>query len=444
MKLLKVVVLSVLMVLVAVPLVGAQITWDSSFTVVNLGTSDATVSVTFYAEDGTSYAPDPLIPNEVSNPFTLSPGGSQIIVMAFSSSDLPDGRYSVVLSADQPIVAIANLSGADGTIKYNGSYSGMGDVGQTSMYMPSVNKAFYGWNSNLSLQNLTGSAMDITVDFYSGTPTVTHSVTQNVPAYSSWHLAVGDEAGLPAGYNGSAVVSAPGPVAAVDNQVNMGAAVNGATQDYSGIAAGSTTLYCPALYDLFYGWFSSLNVQNVGTANANVTITYSDGQSENVVIGPNAAYLAVFGQGTHDPFFAATITGDQPLVAIANANNKKQSQTYECFSSGSTEIRTPLTMKWFVAKYNTAVQVQNVGTADATVTITYENHEASAYSVTVAQGDSHIFYTPGETFLPEGYSGAATITADQPIVGIVNQTNDNRGAATGDFSMTFGMFLVSP
>jgi hypothetical protein len=432
-----------MMVLVAVPLVGAQVTWDSSFTVVNLGTSDATVTVTFYDESGMAYAPDPLVPGDVDNPFILPAGGSQIIVMAFASDDLPDGRYSVVLSADQPIVAIANLAGVDGTVQYNGSYSGMADMGQTSMYMPSVNKDFFDWDSNLSIQNLTGAAMDITVDFYSGTPTVTHSVMQNVPAYTSWHLAVGDEATLPANYNGSAVVSAAGAVAVVDNQVNTGGAA-GATQDYNGISQGATELYCPGLYDQFFGWFSSLNVQNVGASDANVTVNYSDGSSDNVVIGPNASYLFVYGAGSHDTFFSAEVTGDQPLVAIANANAGLQSQTYECFYDSAMEIRTPLAMKWFVGAFNTGLQVQNVGAADANVTITYENYASDAYSVMVPAGGTHIFYTPGETFLPSGYSGSATITADQDIVGIVNQTNDMPGGATGDFSLSFDMFLVTP
>jgi hypothetical protein len=442
MKTMKILALSALMVLVAVPFASAQIVWDSSFTVVNLSTTDATVSVTFYDDTGMEYTPDPLVPGEVTNPFTLPAGGSQIIVMAFASDTLPDGIYSVVLSADQPIVAIANLAGADGTIQYNGSYSGMEDVGQTSMYLPSVNKNFFGWNDTLSIQNLTNAAMDITVDFYAGTPTSIHQVTDNVPAFSSWHLDVSAESALPDDWNGSAVVSAAGPMAAVDNQINT--VVGGATQDYSGIASGSTTVYLPGLYDQFFGWFSSLNVQNVGTVTTTVTVEYSDGAVESQDVGPNAAWLIVYGAGTHDTFFSAKVSASEPLVAIANANANTQSQTYEGFASGSMEIRTPLVMKEFVGAFNTGVQIQNVGASDATVTITYEGYESDAYSVTVPANDTYIFYTPGETFLPPGHSGAATITADQDIVGIVNQTNDNPGSATGDFSMSFDMFLVTP
>lgn len=448
MKALKILALAVLMVVMVVPFAGAQtITWNSSFTVVNLGTADATVDVTFYDEAGASYHPEPLVPGTppLNNPFVLAPGGSQIVVMMFANSTLPDGRYSVVLSADQPIVAIANLAGADGLINYNGSYSGMEDIGQTSMYLPSVSKAYYDWNSHLSVQNLTASAMDITIEFYAGTPTIVTQVTQNVPAYSSFHYDVGADPVLPAMYNGSARVVAAGPVAVVNNDYNQNPAVAGANQVYNGLAEGSHDLYCPGLYDNFIGvWIASLNVQNIGNVDANVTYYYSDGTQETAVIGPNAAKLIVYNTGAHPGFFSVHVQGDQNLVAVANANAGTASQTYECFIAGANEIRTPLVMKWFVGMFNTGVQIQNIGTAETEACIAYEGYEGTPTCQTVPANGTAMFYTPGESYLPSGFSGAAVVTADQPLVGIVNQTNDAPGSNTGDFALSFGMFLVNP
>ncbi len=449
MKALKILALAVLMVVMVVPFAGAQtITWNSSFTVVNLGTSTATVDVTFYDELGTAYHPEPLVPGTtpLDNPFTLAPGGSQIVVMMFANSTLPDGRYSVVLSADQPIVAIANLAGADGTINYNGSYSGMEDIGQTSMYLPSVSKAYYDWNSHLSVQNLTASDMDITIEFYAGTPATVTQVTENVPAYASWHYDVGTDPVLPLMYNGSARVVAAGPVAVVNNDYNQNPAVAGANQVYNGLADGNTDLYCPGLYDQFVGvWISSLNVQNIGSAETEVLYEYSDGMIETQTIGPNAAYLSTYNTGAHPGgFFSVHLSADQPLVAVANANAGTASQTYECFVGGANEIRTPLVMKWFVGAFNTGVQIQNIGTATTNACITYEGYESTPVCQSVPANGTHIFYTPGESFLPDGYSGSAVVTADQPLTGIVNQTNDAPGGNTGDFALSFGMFLITP
>jgi hypothetical protein len=424
--------------LVAVPFVGAQgITWESSFTVVNASSSTATVTVHFYAEDGTVYTPNPLVPSEgIDNPFTLPAGNSQIIVMDYTSDSLPSGRYSVEVESDQLVKVIVNLLGTSGTIQYNGSYSGQGIRYVSEQYLPSVNKNFFGWNSRLSLQNLTASAMDIQVDFYQGSPTIIHTVIQNVDALSSWHLDVSTIDALPDNYNGSAVVSASGEFAIVDNQINT-SAIPGATQTYGSLSQGSNFLYCPGLYDQFFGWFSSLNIQNVDLTTATVTVQYSDGISETNQVGPNSAWLIVFGSGTHDTFFSAKVVGDHKLVAIANANAGPQSQTYECLSWFSTQVNVPLVMKDFAGAFNTAVQIQNVDVADGNVTIMYEGYEAFAYSVFLPAGATHIFYTPGEAFLPEGYAGAATISSARTLTAIVNQTNDNPGSATGDFSLSY-------
>lgn len=435
---LKVLALVALVMLAIVPLASAQVgTWDSSFTVVNLGTADATVDVTFYDDAGTSYHPSILNVSK-PNPFTLAAGSSFIVYLpGIPAAGLPDGRYSVVISADQPIVAIANLVGIDGQIAFNASYSGMVDEGQTHMYMPSVNKDFYGWNSHLSIQNLTSAAMDITVDFYAGTPVVIATVTQNVPAYSSWHLDVADVAALPTMYNGSAVVHAAGPIAAIDNQT---VDTLGYTQDYNGFLSGATALYCPALYKDFYTWGSSLNVQNIGATTTTVTVQYTD-WTTTYELGPNAAYLFYQPAEPHTlTTFAAIVTADQPLVAIVNAANPAtQAQTYNCFALGNTSFYAPFVAKNYYG-WDTAVQVQNLGTVTATVTITYETPGCSS-TKTIGPGNADYFYQPLEACLPDGYGASAEVTSDQPIVAVVNQTyGAGQTGDQGDWSMSYNMF----
>jgi len=434
---LKVLALVALVMLSIVPLASAQVgTWDSSFTVVNLGTADANVDITFYDEAGTSYHPGTLN-DDRSNPFVLQAGKSAVIYLPGIPSGLPDGRYSVVISADQPIVAIANLVGTSGALGFNGSYSGMEDAGQTAMSMPSVNKDFYGWNSHLSIQNLTGAAMDITVDLYAGTPVAIATVTQTVPAYSSWHLDVASVATLPSGYNGSAVVHASGPIAVVDNQT---VDTLGNTQDYNGFLSGATTLYCPALYKDFYTWDSSLNVQNIGTTTTTVTVQYTD-WTTTYELGPNAAHLFYQPSEPHTlTTFAAIVTADQPLVAIVNAANPNtQAQTYNCFAQGYTSYYAPFVAKNYYG-WDTSVQVQNVGTMTATVTITYEITGCSS-TKSIGPGKTDYFYQPGETCLPDGYGASATVTSDQLIVAVVNQTyGAGQTGSNGDWSMSYNAF----
>ena len=441
MKSLKVLVLAVLMVLVAVPLASAQVgAWSSSFNVVNMGTADATVTVTFYTTAGVASTPNPLNGSQ-PNPFTLS-GGESFEVYLPGIPSLADGTYSVVISADQPIAAIANLIGDNTPIFFNGSYSGASDEGQVSMYMPAITKAYYGWNSHLSIQNLTATAMDVTVNFYAGTPTpVIAPTTQNVPAYASWHLDVGAIAGLPNDFNGSAVVSAGGAIAAIDNQtVDTG----GLTQTYNGFPTGDTTLYCPAGYVGYYTWNGSYNVQNVGTTTTTVNIAFSDGVNDSYVLGPSAAHLFYHPDEAHasGSYFSGIITSAEPIVAIANAANPtSQAQTYNCFSAGSTSFFAPIVEKNYYG-WDSSVTVQNIGAVSTDVTITYNAQPGCSTTQTVAAGGVYEFYQPSVACLAAGYGASATLTSTAAdIVSIVNQTNGpSSGGTQGDWSMSYNGF----
>ncbi len=462
MKALKVLTLVLVVVVMTTSLVAAQGggAWDSSFTVVNLGTTTATVSVTFYDEAGASSQPPSLgtSTGPISNPFSLNAGAS-VEILLFQTGTLPDGRYSVVISADQPIAAIANLTNSiGGTAPYfNGSYSGLEDVGQTIMYMPAITQAYYGWNSHLSMQNLTASAMDITVKFYvEQSNVVCHTEgPRSTPAFASWHVDVGALA-LPDacdpdghGYNGSATVEASGPIAAVDNQT---VDAYGFTQDYGGFTGGATTIYATALYHEYYGWNSSINVQNVGTVTTTVYVNYSDGVTNTQTLGPNASYL--FYQ-PHEPhpagtYFSAIITADQPLVAVINAATSPevgQAQTYNAFLAGGTKFGLPLTMKGYYG-WNTSFTVQNIGSADVNVQITYAPDPSVGFTGKtytagpIEPGANLEVYQPVDPDLPSGYHGAVTVevVGTGTIIAIVNQVNDAKlvdPTAPGDWAMSY-------
>jgi len=442
MKTFKFLALAALLVLVAVPFAGAQVgVWDTGMQIVNMSTTDATVTVTFYDVTGAAFTPADL-GSGLTNPFTLGGGNSQTILVSGIPS-LADGAYSVVVSADQPIVAIANLIGNNDPIFFNGSYSGMEDVGQMAMYMPSVNKDFYGWDSHLSLQNLTNAAMDVTVNFYAGSPVSIYDETMSVEPYSSWHVDVGALAGVPSDFNGSVVATAAGAIAAVDNQT---ADAYGFTQDYNGFPAGAMTLYCPALYAAFYTWDSSLNVQNIGTNTTTVTIEYSDGVVVTQDLGPNAAYLAYQPlEGHTETTFSAEITADQPLVAIVNAANPaSQAQTYGCFSAGADSWYAPIVEKDFYGWFSGS-QVQNITASDIDVTVEYEG--GCTRTETVPAGGTYIFsnYDEPDACIPVGYGGSASFTGTGDFVLIVNQTYAAGQTGTmGDWSMSYNGFPASP
>jgi len=416
---------------------------NSSFTVQNVGSGQATVVITFYDENGNDYTPNPLNNNQ-PNPFTLNAGESFEVYLP-GIPGLPDGRYSVVISSDQEVVAIANLIGQNtaGTVFYNGSYSGA-STGATTVYLPSIVYEYYNWNSLISIQNAGSGPTDITVDYTCvGGGTGQHTKT-GLAAGASVHfdLETNPPAGLPSGCNGSAVItSSSEPVIVVDNQTADG----GFTQSFNGFNSGATTVYVPALYHDYYTWNSSLNIVKIGAGSTTVTVTYSDGGTSTCNLTDTTPSCLLYMPTEHPGTgkFAATVTSTSlPVVAIANAANPAgQAQTYGGFASGAGTVGLPTVMKQYYG-WDTSFTCQNIGTATTTLSISYQGYATHTYNTSsLAPGDSVEIYQPAETFLPNGYRGSVTVTANASgakIACIVNQTHPaNQAAGLGDWSMSY-------
>jgi len=475
MKTLKALIVVLALMAVVVPAASAQLgdCDRSSFSIQNLGTSTATVTVYFYDEAGTEYQPVDLGGGQ-PNPFTLA-AGAQYQVYVPGIPSLADGRYSVVIESTEPVAVIANMIGYTGACgagnwpAFNGSYNGF-DAGAATYYMPSIVYAYSNWNSLISIQNVNATAADIEItikDPRDGTEDVKSWTA--VPAFASVHLDLETEGaalGLVAGLNGSAIVESSLPVAVTDNQTSYGGGF-GLTQTYNGFATGATTFYAPALYKMYPAagaWRSSINIQNVGAATTNVTVSFSDGGVDmacaNNPLDPGEGCLLLMVNRTDgDTQFSGVITSDsEPVVAIVNASNgnKKEAQTYSAIAGGggAATISFPLVMKYYpgpAGGWDTNFLVQNIGAADCTsLTVDYSDDPNSGavgptytYAGPIAPGAFVSVYQPGDTYLPANWNmGSVAVTCDngQPLGGIVNETNHINNTSNGDWSMSYNGF----
>ncbi|MBN1135987.1 MAG: hypothetical protein JXM73_05355 [Anaerolineae bacterium] len=473
MKNLRVLMLVAIVMAVAIPSAFAQLgdCDRSSFSIQNLGTSQATVTVYFYDEAGTEYQPADLGGGQ-PNPFTLDPGAQyQVYVPGIPS--LADGRYSVVIESTEPVAVIANMIGYTGSCGagnwpgFNGSYNGF-DAGAQPYYMPSIVYDYNNWNSLISIQNVNATTTNVTITIKDprGNPDRTKS-WPNVPAFASVHLDLETEGAglsLASGLNGSAIITSDLPVAVVDNQTAYGGG-NGLTQTYNGFADGAAKFFAPALYNRFpgvSGWRSSINIQNIGAGPTNVTVTFSDGGTPmtcNALAAGASCLLSMVNRTDGPNEFSGVITSDaEDIVAIVNASNpnKKEAQTYSAIpdGSGAATVSFPLVMKSFpgpTGGWDTNFLVQNIGTAACTsVTVDYSddvNTGAVGPSYTIAGpiavGAYVSVYQPGDTNLPANwYSGsvAVTCTNGEPLAGIVNETNHINNTSNGDWSMSYNGF----
>jgi hypothetical protein len=284
---------------------------------------------------------------------------------------------------------------------------------------------------------------------------------------------------LPGGatsFNGSIVISADQPVAAITNLLGSGNGTYG--ESLGGFSAGSTTFSLPLIMCNNSGYNTFFNVQNTGSSVANVTINYIPGssgtaQSESTTIQPGAAktFDQATGsatkncsqlQGGNGKFVgSATITSDQPVVASVielNSTTNKTMLAYNGFPSGSSTVAAPLLMA-NNSGYYTSINLQNAGSLSTTVTISYTlntvagGNNPAAEVFTLGPGVSKAIIQGGT---PPGngstvndwitlgrYIGAATVTnsASQPLVAVINEVGNPAGQ--GPFGSAYEGFSPS-
>lgn len=447
----------------------------SGFQVQNLSESQAaSIVITYYNANGTTAATQQAtIPAGASLTFFNGQGGT--VAMA-----APAGfRGSVVISSDQPIAAITNLIGAS----LGESYGGFSSGGQT-VNVPLVTRNNFGVSTVLTVQNVGSASTTVTVTYTPGVAgTAGQTDTATIPAGSAVSFSQADKTGLGDRFVGSASISAAtgGSIVAIVNQ-------EGNTQllTYNAFNSGAQSIAVPLLIANNFGALTGLQIQNTGTADASVTVTYSPNsvttagtaasvcgtptpETVTVTAGSSKTLIQAGGAASEgfNSFFATcryvggatitTSTAGASLVAIVNQVSGSSASSYESFSTAAatSTVKVPLAMANNFGIL-TGIQVQNVGSASTTVTMTYGPNTVTgsdacptptARTATVAAGNSFTFIQAGgaaadgfdSQFATCRYVGSATITgatSGDKIVAIVNQAS----SGTGDTLFTYNAF----
>lgn len=327
-----------------------------------------------------------------------------------------------------------------------------------SMASPLLAAPALNYTSCFQVQNLDAStAATIVVEYYEqGTATPVANPSDVVPAGSSvTYCPLG---AVSSGFNGSVIINSSTPVAAITNVSGS----NGGTPNfsaynasYSGFTSGGTTVNLPLLFDDNYGFDTWFNVQNAGSIDTDVNVSYSDGTSVGpVTIGAGQSHTFDQATETHtQAVFAATITSVEPVVATVLEVGPAGTPVlfgYNGFTAGATDIVMPL-IQANNYNYGTGVQIQNTGDTLTNVTVSYTPAGAgTACTETkqVASGASATFALSawaasdsnadnncvnGETFV--GSAQVTSNSASMDLVGIVNQQNFtiNKGASYSAF-----------
>lgn len=304
------------------------------------------------------------------------------------------------------------------------------------------------YSSGIQVQNLSSSATaNISIDFYdqNGVTNTAWAVTDTINANSSktyFPLST-----LPDQFKGSGVVSSDQPVAAISNVLGNNAQ---RADSYAGFSTGGNTVNVPLLFKAAYGNDTWINVQNVGTGDASVTINYTGyvpGGSQNVTCSDGPYTIKVNASHTFDQaqtaclptkFVGSAVISSpaQPVAAVVMEVGTTNLMAYA--GVPTTDATTTPVMPLILANaYGnfTGVQIMNVGASSTDVTVTYTGGSTTCTEKqTVAASKSATFGYPMPASCGTAmFVGAGKVTANsasQPLVAIVNHIRNGYANAS--------------
>jgi hypothetical protein len=298
------------------------------------------------------------------------------------------------------------------------------------------------FNSAFRVQNLEATQAQCSYVFYNASGGDDYSAGPTpVDPGDSLYVYVPDLTLASGSY--SAVVNCDRKIAAV---TNFSDADSGAS--HAGVAEPGMEWYAPGIYDNYYNFYSDIVVQNASGGLADITIEiYAPGSATPVYTEteqdvPNNASASFTQEGltqlSDNVPYSAKITGTGNVAPIVNIYGRgsadNQLYSYNPFKAGSLTAYAPVIMNDYYG-YDTALVIQNIDDSgsDANVKVTYTDGSFDDY--VIPQNSAESIYTPGTSLTAGNTLYGATVTSDQDIVVLVNESNSyNRAASYTGFA----------
>jgi hypothetical protein len=409
---------------------------------------------------------------------TVASGASRTF-MPSDFSGMADGfQGSAVVSSDQPIVAMVNVTNreaAGGTLGVSGGkaaaqYQGIdGSKVANTLYFPTAKAGHWDKTTTFYIQNAGTSSISPVATF---TMRNADTHTHNLPAigpnqmavFSLWDASTFSDTGQPASWDGRVggmSITAAGPMAGVVMEHFTTESPATILQGTRGFTSSDfdTTAYAPGVKHNRYGRFTGIQVQNVSGGAINVTVTY-EGTAGACAGGTYSDSATGIADGASQTFVqyegstnlpanctaSATVVGTGNIVAVVSESYRPDSipasgqamvvSSAAPDSSASTSLSAPAFKDDRYDK-RTGLQIMNVGTAQATnVVATFSCTGGASFTAisnpqTIDAGSGYLFYTPsddagvftsGNPFASNNVTCGVVVTSDQPIVAIANES----------------------
>ncbi len=417
-------------------------TYNTSWAVQNIGTGNAAGTITFHNKTGSAGA----VPGSID--FTnLGPGAA----VHYGSGDINVTSFdgAAVIQSDQEVAAVVRLEvNSTNTGHTNVGYArgyGSGDIAST-LYAPSVYRHYFGYYSEISVQNAGSGANTVTLEFWddtgqiAGTTPATLNFTNNGEVQ---RLDMADVAGLPinnaditsGGWVGVLKLVGTSDVAAQIYAYNLTqASAKDAFFHHDAVTAGSTQntttnryeAYAPTVYNNVFGtgtdlgWSNSFQLVdlsgNTGQIDCNLTLNPLSISSNQKSLANQALDFTFFtakfmpnewGKTLGDNWVGtAKIDCDREFAGVVNLSYRRTSGTIkphvssqEMLFGGGTEIYYPdarVINDASLPGWASAVVVMNLGTQNVDVTLNgYDKGNTSGTADWTLAGPSELTITPG-------------------------------------------------
>lgn len=290
-----------------------------------------------------------------------------------------------------------------------------------------------GWLSGQQIQNLSETTNGtIVFTAYDQQGNDTSCGSKNAPPGGSVNYLTNSDRNVPAGFVGSAVVSADQPIAAIVNVVNSPTGRAGGMYRGTDGADVATTIAFPLVKNNFNNRNTTLYVQNASGGANNISVKFTiegNDYTKNFTGVPANAMVVVTGADAGAPtgkFGSATATGSGALAGTAlehqiNVPVGDNLQAYTAFTPNNFDdvAYCPLVRNGHTAaNQTTGIQAQNVSGSAQQIEVVYSfkvgNGPTQTKTVTsgsIAPGASANFFSADATNgIPAGSLGSAKIT----------------------------------
>lgn len=438
--------------------------WYSGTQIQNVDTDAASITMTLYNKDNdvTCQAQESIDPGEAK---TLS-GNSFDNCAGFQGS--------AVVSSNGLVKAIVNVTNREGNNVgisgglAAGQYQGM-DSDQLSdkLFFPLAKGNFFDKTTTFYIQNAgTGNVSPVaTFTMRNGDvhtipmPAIEPNKMRVIAVQDATTFSPADNAGR---VGGLVVDAGDGSALLAGAVLEHKTAENPATilQATRGFTASDfdDQVYAPVIKNSRFGRFTGIQVQNVGTAAIDITVDYTGSggacagqtfQDAATNVAAGASHTFVQNAGNTDLpancTASATVKGTGDIVAIVNesfidpsqSGGTQRATTFSAIpqNGATTKISVPLFKDQRFGKH-TGLQIQNVSASTANITAEFKCSGGATFTATsapqsVAAGAAVLFFRPsaqadkftgGTPFSAANVNCGVTVTADQQVVAIANES----------------------